>query len=149
MCRARISRDDRHHHRTVLRIARRQRKPLNLLRQRGRDPARIGHQDGRCIGGQIAQNGYDSVTTRARTSKAQKIGWLMQSATRAGISTVSPRSAVLYAKPLPEVAFLVEAAGDPNQSWDRADGLIETLSQLAATDRLRRNDLIARRARLT
>jgi len=65
------------------------------------------------IGGQLERMGYDSLTARARTTKPQKLAWLAASATRAGLSTVMPQSSVLYADPLPEVAFLVEAAASP------------------------------------
>jgi len=55
---------------------------------------------------------------------------------RAGVVTILPQSAVIYARPLPEVAFLVEAAAHPDASktgW--GDGVISVLSQLEARDR--------------
>ncbi len=63
------------------------------------------------IGGAVRRNGYDSVTLRGRTSKTAKFGWIGQAGLAAGASLVMPRSAVIYAPPLPETAFLVDAAG--------------------------------------
>lgn len=101
------------------------------------------------IGAKVAEAGYDSITSRAHTSKAQKMGWLVESAARASLSTLSPRTATLYAQPLPEVAFLVDAAASRRDNFSRADGLIDALSALAAADRSRRGSLIAARARTT
>ncbi|WP_299628978.1 15-cis-phytoene synthase [uncultured Tateyamaria sp.] len=81
------------------------------------------------IAGKLTTMGYDSITARARTSKAQKIGWLGQSVLQSGISMVMPQSAVLYAKPLPEVAFLVDAAAR-NTRPARSDSLFEALAAL-------------------
>ncbi|SIS50838.1 phytoene synthase [Roseivivax lentus] len=88
------------------------------------------------IGGNLARAGHDSITRRARTTKAQKIGWLALSTMRTGLSTVTPHSAVLYARPLAETAFLVDAAtiGAP-ESWTRQDTLFSVLAQLAERDR--------------
>ena len=83
------------------------------------------------IGGQLARSNFDSLSTRARTSKAQKIGWLAQSAARAGSSVLMPKSAVLFARPLPEVAFLVDAAADA-RPYSRGMDLLDTLAALEA-----------------
>lgn len=101
------------------------------------------------IGAEVARADYDSITRRAHTSKAQKIGWLVASALKAGGSAVMPRSAVLYAKPLPEVAYLVDAAADtePDLSpWGqgRTGELIAVLAQLEARERARRDALATR-----
>jgi phytoene synthase len=88
------------------------------------------------IGRQLARNGHDSVTCRAFTTRRQKLGLLGWSILRAGSVTVFPQSAVIYAKPLPEVAFLVEAAAHPDAAktgW--GDGVLSVLSQLEARDR--------------
>lgn len=96
------------------------------------------------IGREVQQVGYDSISTRAHTSKAQKIGWLMLAATRTATTAVMPRSAVLYARPIDEVAFLVDAAAtrEPRR-WTRQDGLIDALGRLAEMDRERREALMA------
>lgn len=100
------------------------------------------------IGREVQQAGYDSISTRAHTSKFQKIGWLMLSATQAASSVVMPRSAVLYARPLDEVAFLVSAAARAEKaSWSPKDGLFEALSSLAEQDNTRREALIRGSAR--
>ncbi len=102
------------------------------------------------IGGALARLEHDSITHRARTTKTQKIGWLGLSAIRAGVSGVAPRSAVLYAKPLPETAFLVDAAASRRpESWSRQDTLFSVLSQLAERDRQMAAALIDDGARST
>ncbi len=102
------------------------------------------------IGGKIQGAGYDSITSRAHTSKPQKIGWLILSGLQAATTTVMPRSAVLFAKPLEEVAFLVDAAAEArSDTWTRSDKLITALSQLAAHDLERKLSLIEGRARPT
>ena len=88
------------------------------------------------IGRQVARNGFDSISQRAHTSKSQKIGLLSLSVARAAIVTVMPKSAVLHAKPLPETAFLVEAAArktEPKFTW--GENVISVLAQLEARDR--------------
>jgi phytoene synthase len=90
------------------------------------------------IGRQLARNGYDSVTTRAFTTRRQKLGLLGWSILRAGSVTVFPQSAVIYAKPLPEVAFLVEATAHPDAAktgW--GENVLSVLSQLETRDRTR------------
>ena len=88
------------------------------------------------IGRQLARKGHDSVTCRAFTTRRQKLGLLGWSILRAGTVTVFPQSPVIYAKPLPEVAFLVEAAAHPDTAktgWD--ENVLSVLSQLEARDR--------------
>ena len=91
------------------------------------------------IGGAIARAGHDSVTRRATTTGAQKSGWLALSVLRAGATLVMPRSAVLHARPLPEVAYLVDAAAraPATAGWGggRAGALIAVLAELEARDR--------------
>ncbi|MEO1679034.1 MAG: phytoene/squalene synthase family protein [Pseudomonadota bacterium] len=95
------------------------------------------------IGAEIVRAGHDSVSHRARTTAIQKIGWLMLSAVRAGASTIMPRSAVLYGTPLPETAFLVEAAAPKPAGWHpwgegRAGELVSLFAELKARDAARR-----------
>lgn len=92
------------------------------------------------IGGAIRRNGYDTVSYRAHTYKSQKLGWLALSVVRTGVTMVMPKSAVLYAKPLEETRFLVEAAARtaPGVSaWGdgRSGALIAALATLEARDR--------------
>ncbi|SIO50263.1 phytoene synthase [Rhodovulum sp. ES.010] len=89
------------------------------------------------IGREVARVHHDSVTRRAYTTKAQKIGWLAYSTLQAGVATVMPRSAVLYGKPLPECAYLVEAAAErlpSDNPWGegRAGEVVAALAQLKA-----------------
>jgi phytoene synthase len=89
------------------------------------------------IGGEVRRAGFDSITARARTSRAQKARWLGRAMGQAVWIGVMPRSPVLYARPLAETAFLVAAAADPRPArhgW--SEGLTEVFAQLAAHDRL-------------
>ncbi len=101
------------------------------------------------IGGAIARNGYDTVSYRARTYKAQKLGWLMVSLMRSGVTMVSVVPATLYARPLPETQYLVDAAARgeaPADAWGdgRSGALLSVLAQLEARDR----DRMAEQTRL-
>ncbi|MBK1636754.1 15-cis-phytoene synthase [Rhodovulum adriaticum] len=92
------------------------------------------------IGREVARRHYDSINTRAYTTKGQKIGWLIQSTLETLVVSVMPRSAVLYGKPLPECAYLVEAAAErlpSDNPWGegRAGELIAVLAQLEAKRR--------------
>jgi len=94
------------------------------------------------IGEAVTRNGYDSVSWRGRTSKRQKAGWLGLSMLRAGLSLAMPRSAVLYARPLNETRFLVDAAamaGRADNAWGegRAGALVSVFAELKAQDRAR------------
>ncbi len=87
------------------------------------------------IGAQVARAGYDSVTVRARTGRAQKMGWLVQSLGRTALSTAMPAPARLHAAVEPEVAFLVDAAARGQARAGRSDALLAVLAQLEARDR--------------
>lgn len=91
------------------------------------------------IGGAIRKNGHDTISYRARTYKSQKFGWLCLAMLRAGVSTIAPRSAVLYARPLDECAFLVRAAArrPAAEGWGegRAGRLLAVFAELEARDR--------------
>ena len=71
---------------------------------------------------------------RAHTSGAKKIGWLAQAAARTGGSLVMPRSAVIYAPPLDEVRFLVDAAGRHVLDAARSHAVLDILAELKARD---------------
>ena len=59
----------------------------------------------------------------------------MLSALRTGVTMSMPRSAVIYARPLTETAFLVDAAADrASDVPDWSDGLYATLAGLIALD---------------
>jgi 15-cis-phytoene synthase len=88
------------------------------------------------IGRKLARGGYDSVSCRAVTSRTHKLGLLGWSVIRAGMVTILPQNPVIYAKPLPEVAFLVNAAAQPDRTQsDWGENLLSVLSQLEARDR--------------
>ena len=96
------------------------------------------------IGAAVARNGHDSVTHRARTGRAAKIGWLGLAVGQAAASAVVPRAALLHAPPAPEVAFLVKAAARAPDAPGRADALLSVLAHLEAQDRkLRHNGTAA------
>lgn len=87
------------------------------------------------IGKAVRKNGLDSVNVRAYTTTVQKIGWLMVSMMRAGATIVMPTNPVIYARPLPETQFLVDAAADravPAKDW--SDTLYRTMASLKARD---------------
>ncbi len=92
------------------------------------------------IGSEIARAGHDSMTRRARTGAATKLALLALSVGRAGLTTVTPRSAVSHADPAPAVRFLVEAASKPRHrgAWGegRAGAVVSVMASLAARDRL-------------
>jgi 15-cis-phytoene synthase len=101
------------------------------------------------IGGQVQRAGYDSISSRAHTSKPQKLGWLAVSVMKAASTLVMPKSAVLYAQPLPETQFLVEAAGRETKRWTRSDTVFEALAQVAKHERAQREALIGAQGRPT
>ena len=94
------------------------------------------------IGRNVVRHRYDNINHRARTSKAQKIGWIGASGLSTMVTMVMPRSAVLHARPLPECAFLVDAAaeGRAQSSWGegRSGTLLGLFAQLEAQDRATR-----------
>jgi phytoene synthase len=89
------------------------------------------------IGGAVERNGFDSVTRRARTGKPLKLALLALSGLRAATSVVFPRPATLFARPEPEVAFLVDAAARRTAHKGRGEALLGLLQQLEAQDRAR------------
>lgn len=90
------------------------------------------------IGSEVRRNDFDSFSKRARTNSKQKLGWLMLSVLRSGVTLAMPQSSVVYAASLPEVEFLVEAAAKQELATNsRLDGLIDIFAQLEARDRHR------------
>lgn len=92
------------------------------------------------IGREVERAGHDSVTRRARTGAGLKARMLGLSLLRAGASAVLPRSPVIYARPLAETAFLVEAAAcapAPEAAWGegRTGALMAILADLEARQR--------------
>ena len=86
------------------------------------------------IGKQLRRQGFDSISTRAHTSTRQKLGWVMQAGIRTGGSVIMPKSPVIFAKPLPEVAFLVEAASNGRRKQSRPSSVLEILAELKARE---------------
>ncbi|MEM7519495.1 MAG: phytoene/squalene synthase family protein [Pseudomonadota bacterium] len=84
------------------------------------------------IGAQVRRQDYDSITRRAYTGKLQKLGWVMQAGCRAAGTAVLPHSPVIYAPPLVEVAYLVDAAksGVTGASQGRTAALLGVLADL-------------------
>lgn len=87
------------------------------------------------IGNKVARAGHDSVSARARTGKAQKLGLLTFSGIRAATTTVLPAASVLHARAEPEVAFLVDAAARRRMGTARSETLLSVLAHLEAHDR--------------
>jgi 15-cis-phytoene synthase len=86
------------------------------------------------IGTEVRRQGCDSISRRAHTNAMQKIGWMGLATMRATLNSVMPQSAVIYAPPLPEVAYLVDAAGRTARPRGRAPALLEVLAELKARD---------------
>ncbi|EPX76016.1 15-cis-phytoene synthase [Salipiger mucosus] len=100
------------------------------------------------IGTQLRRAHCDPVSQRARTTGAQKLGWLMQAGLRAGLASVMPRSPVIYARPLPETVFLVEAAADRAARGPApGDVLFSALAQMKARDAAEHAALVGRAGR--
>ncbi len=87
------------------------------------------------IGAQVARAGHDSVTQRARTSRGQKLALIGRAVVSAGLTHTMPRPAQLHARPVPEVAFLIEAAGQRSARPQRSETLLAILAHLEAHDR--------------
>jgi phytoene synthase len=82
------------------------------------------------IGKQLRYQDYDSISTRARTSGRQKLGWVLQSGARTAGSLIMPKSAVVYAQPLSDVAFLVDAASRARPDQGRSSSVLDILAEL-------------------
>lgn len=87
------------------------------------------------IGAGVVRNGHDSISARARTNRAQKLGWLISASAQSLATAVMPRPATLHAPPEPEVAFLVAAAARVTPQKPRSEALLSVLAQLEARDR--------------
>ncbi len=99
----------------------------------------------RAIGGEIAKAGYDSISRRAHTSKAQKLRLLAAATGRVGLQFALPQSAVLHRKPHRSCAFLIDAAAREKPAGalqTRAEALIDALAHLEATRSARQSGLI-------
>ncbi|MEM1074157.1 MAG: phytoene/squalene synthase family protein [Pseudomonadota bacterium] len=101
------------------------------------------------IGARLTAMNYDSVSARARTGKMQKVAWLGQSVVRATGTVVMPKNPVLYARPLPEVQFLVDAAARGASDRGRSDALLSILAGLEAHRQAQHAELSAQRMRPT
>jgi len=86
------------------------------------------------IGSEVRRAGCDSVTTRAHTGPGRKAVLMGQALLNTVSSSLMPRPAVLHAPPLPETAFLVEAAARPRTAPCRTSQLMAILDGLAAQD---------------
>ncbi|WOI56337.1 15-cis-phytoene synthase [Palleronia sp. LCG004] len=94
------------------------------------------------IGVPLRRAGCDAISNRARTTGMQKGGWLALAGARTALTMAMPRSAILYARPLPEVAFLVDATARARRTeapWGegRAGALVGAFARLEETDRAR------------
>ncbi|SFJ84741.1 15-cis-phytoene synthase [Jannaschia pohangensis] len=83
------------------------------------------------IGTALRARGHDSVTYRAHTRGLHKAFLAGKAALRTGGTFVLPQSPVLYAAPLDEVRFLVEAAADgAPRAQGRTAALLSVLADL-------------------
>lgn len=100
------------------------------------------------IGSAVQRNGFDSVNHRGHTSKAQKIALIGKSGLRACASTLMPTSPILFAPPVEETRFLVDAVAtnaSRAQSWGagRAGSLLSVMAELKAREHTRQTSGVA------
>ncbi len=72
------------------------------------------------IGTEIKKNNYDNINLRAKTNKVTKTKLLTFSTFQSLVSMIFPAPATVFAKPLPQTEFLVEAAkiqGTTDLNW--------------------------------
>lgn len=88
------------------------------------------------ISAAVRRNAYDSVSMRARTTKATKIARIGLAAVRTVGTVILPKSPVIYARPLDEVKFLVDAASyvSPELPSSRAAAFVDIMATLKARD---------------
>ncbi|MEM1374240.1 MAG: phytoene/squalene synthase family protein [Pseudomonadota bacterium] len=86
------------------------------------------------IGAQVRANGFDSISRRAVTTKRQKAGWVAMAVMRSALGAVMPQPATLYARPLPEVAFLVDAAATRQTVQGRTSAVLDVVAELRARE---------------
>lgn len=88
------------------------------------------------ISAAVRRNAYDSVSMRARTTKATKIARIGLAAVRTVGTVILPKSPVIYARPLDEVKFLVNAASyvSPELPSSRAAAFVDIMATLKARD---------------
>jgi len=82
------------------------------------------------IGREVRKQGCDSISMRAHTSGMQKLGWMAQASLRTAGSVIMPKPAVIFAPPLQEVAFLVDAASQGSVEVGRTRALLDVLADL-------------------
>ncbi|WP_435138697.1 15-cis-phytoene synthase [Pseudopelagicola sp. nBUS_19] len=100
------------------------------------------------IGNAVRRNGYDSINHRGHTSKAQKMGLIGKSAMRACGSAVLPKSPILFAPPVEEVRFLVDAvatkaSGAENWGQGQMGSLLSVMAELKARERANKTSGVA------
>lgn len=88
------------------------------------------------ISAAVRRNAYDSVSMRARTTKTTKIARIGLAAVRTVGTVILPKSPVIYARPLDEVKFLVDAASyvSPELPSSRAAAFVDIMATLKARD---------------
>ncbi|MEO1795574.1 MAG: phytoene/squalene synthase family protein [Pseudomonadota bacterium] len=86
------------------------------------------------IGTRVRANGYDSISRRAVTSKGQKLSLIGRAIFQTAGTVLMPQPATLFAPPLPEVAFLVEAAAHRSPQPGRASAVLDVLAELRARE---------------
>ena len=91
------------------------------------------------IGKAVAQNGFDSINHRGRTNGRQKLALIGVSGARSAASLVLPKSPMLFAQPLDEVRFLVDAVATNTpraQDWGagRTGAFLSVMADLKARE---------------
>lgn len=112
------------------RLYRRSEAGINVLPLRARTGIWAARLIYAGIGKQLRHQAFDSISMRARTSSRQKLGWLAQAGAQTAASIIMPKSPVIYAAPLSEVTFLVEAASRARPSPSRSSAVLDALAEL-------------------
>ncbi|MEO0328230.1 MAG: phytoene/squalene synthase family protein [Pseudomonadota bacterium] len=83
------------------------------------------------IGQKVRENGFNSIDTRAYTTKGRKLGLMLQSARNFLDDTPCDTS-----EPMPEIEYLIEAAAtEKDEPFGDGEWLIELFSELEKRDR--------------
>ncbi|MDA8585503.1 phytoene/squalene synthase family protein [Rhodobacteraceae bacterium] len=89
------------------------------------------------IGAAVARQGFDSINHRGRTSGRRKVALIGKSVVRACGSVVLPQSPILFAQPLNEARFLVDAVAKtvPQAQSGRTSSVLNMMAELKARER--------------
>ncbi len=97
------------------------------------------------IGTAVARKKFDTIAFRARTNAAQKAALIGMSAARAAGTVILPKSPVLFASPLSEVRYLVDAVAT-NSPYAVGNGQGRTAALLSVLSELKTRETAMQRS---